>query len=297
MSFAEEGTRAPRHAGIVARTRTLIRAIDEGDDSTVERAVMEFSKSRRLLAPLALLVGAFGMLFQAVKLLVSNWRLTLIEILPAMWIWLAMLDLKAHAFRGRSFHIIEGPILIPVIAAITLITAGGFYLNAVFAFAVSGSGKPEIRPAFAQAREHLSTILVWGVFTGIALGVSTTVFPRWDKWWFLISLSIIVGFMMWAYVAVPSRIVGVDTRTGSRRDRLSASVIAAVVGAAVCSPPYALGRGGVLLLGSSHLFVLGIAMIAIGVTLQAGTSGAVKAVKMGAKLSIGRATDGSESAA
>jgi len=29
------------------------------------------------------------------KLLVSNWRLTLVQVPPAMWIWLAMYNLKA----------------------------------------------------------------------------------------------------------------------------------------------------------------------------------------------------------
>jgi hypothetical protein len=37
-----------------------------------------------------------------VKLLFTNWRLTLVQILPAMWIWAAMLDLKAHALHGKE---------------------------------------------------------------------------------------------------------------------------------------------------------------------------------------------------
>ncbi len=52
----------------------------------------------------------------------------------------------------------------------------------------------------------------------------------------------------------------------------------------VCTPPYLLGRIGILMLGSKVLFVLGIAFIVIGFTLQAGATGAVKAVKMSAKL-------------
>jgi hypothetical protein len=40
--------------------------------------------------------AAFAMLLNGRKLLFSNWRLTLVQILPAMWIWLAMSDLKAH---------------------------------------------------------------------------------------------------------------------------------------------------------------------------------------------------------
>ena len=85
-------------------------AIRTGDEAMVESAVLALSE-RRLARPLALLVGAFAMLFQGVKLLFTNWRLTLVQILPAMWIWAAMLDLKAHALHGKEFHILRGPLL------------------------------------------------------------------------------------------------------------------------------------------------------------------------------------------
>ena len=98
---------------------------------------MRLSRSRPWLAPLALIVGAFAMLFDGVKLLLTNWRLTLIQVLPAMWIWAAMLDLKAHVLHGKSFHVLTGPtIVIPIVIAIAAITAASFYLNAVFAFAI-----------------------------------------------------------------------------------------------------------------------------------------------------------------
>ena len=70
------------------------------------------------------------MLFQGIRLLFTNWRLTLVQILPAMWIWAAMLDLKAHALHGREFHIFHGPLLAVVLLVIAGLTAGSFYLNA-----------------------------------------------------------------------------------------------------------------------------------------------------------------------
>jgi len=39
-------------------------------------------------------------LFNGLRLLVTNWRLTLVEILPAMWIWMAMFDLKGHVLHA-----------------------------------------------------------------------------------------------------------------------------------------------------------------------------------------------------
>ncbi len=47
---------------------------------------------------------------------------------------------------------------------------------------------------------------------------------------------------------------------------------------------FVLGRVGVLMLESHTFFVLSVIFFAVGATLQAGATGAVKTVKMGAKL-------------
>jgi hypothetical protein len=253
----------------------------------VEEAVLRLSRSRRLFAPFALAVGAFVMLFEGLKLLFSNWRLTLIQLLPAMWIWAAMYDLKAHVFYGKSYHVVQGAARIPIVLAITAITMASFFLNAVFAFAIAQPGPPLIRPAFRQARSHLAVILGSGAVVGLCLGLSTGVLLRWGLWWFAVSLSIVIAVMMVAYVAVPSRLIGVKP-THSRRDKLAAAAVGGAIGAVVCTPPYLLGRIGLLMLGSRALFIPGLVVFLIGLTLQAGTTSAVKAVKMGAKLISGR---------
>ena len=108
---ADEPVHASRRVAIVQLVERLVTAIRTGDEAMVERTVLALSQRSRWLAPLGLLVGAFAMLFQGVKLLFTNWRLTLVQILPAMWIWAAMLDLKAHALHGKEFHLLRGPLL------------------------------------------------------------------------------------------------------------------------------------------------------------------------------------------
>ena len=128
----EDGPPRTRRAAVAVQFRRLARAIRDGDDAMVESAILALSQRSRLLAPLALIVGAFSMLFQGIKLLFTNWRLTLVQILPAMWIWTAMVDLKAHALHGKEFHILWGPLLGVVLLVIAALTAGSFFLNAVF---------------------------------------------------------------------------------------------------------------------------------------------------------------------
>jgi hypothetical protein len=278
-----------RELASMSRARELVKAIREGDEAMVEAAVLRMSRSRRWLAPLALAVGAFEMLFQGVKLVFSNWRLTLVQVLPAMWIWLAMLDLKAHVLHGRSFHVLGGPIVIPAVALIAAITAAAFFLNAVFAFAIAGRGPPEVRAGFAGARRHLPVVLGSGAAVGLLLGLSTIVVTRWGRPWFSLSLGVVIGLLMVCYVAVPSSLIGIKPAI-SRRDKLTASAVSGALGAAVSTPPYLLGRIGILMLGSHVLFIPGIFVVAVGFTLQAGATGAVKAVKLSAHLVAGGAS-------
>ena len=281
-----ESPRPSRRATVTAQVERLITAIRTGDEAMVERTVLVLSRRSRWLAPLALLVGAFAMLFQGVKLLFTNWRLTLVQILPAMWIWAAMLDLKAHALHGREFHLLRGPLLGLVLLAIAGLTAGSFFLNAVFAFAINQRGAPHIRPAFAEARRHVRTVLAWGLVVGLALGFATMVVDRWGKLWFSLTLSIVVAVMMIAYVAVPARLIGLKSER-STRDKLTASAVGGAVGAVVCTPPFALGRAAILLLGSHAFRYLAIVLLAVAVVLQTGATSSVKAIKMSAKLAVG----------
>lgn len=280
-----------RRIKLFGPARRLIRAIEEGDDAAISEAVVRVSRSRRALAPLAWTVGAVGMLLVGVRTLLTNWRLTLIQILPAVWIWIAMYDLKAHALHGKSFDVLRGPVLIPINLAIIAITAAAFALNAVFAFAIASPPPLAIRAARDQARAHARAILSWGIGIGALLGLSTTVVTRWGKPWFTLSLGIVVGIIGICYVAVPSRIVGIKPAQ-SRREKLTATATGAALSTIVCTPPYLLGRLGILMLGSSVLLVPGIVLMAVGFTLQAGATGAVRAIKMSMKLTGGQDTPG-----
>jgi hypothetical protein len=271
---------------LVVRAREFMHALGNADDGVVDQLVSDLSHSRRLLAPLTLAVGGIAMLFSGVKVLVLNWRLMLVQVLPVAVTWLALYDLKAHALSRTSFPTLRGPILIPIGLAIIAVTAASFFMNSVFGFAVSQPGRPEIRPAVKQARGHLGVILGSGAVVGLMLALATTVISRDHRPWFVLALGVAVGVMMLCYVAVPARLIGVKPRA-SRRDKLTASIVAGAVGIAVVAPPYVLGRVGVLMLGVRLLFIPGLVLVSVAVALEAGATVAVKAVKMTSKLVAG----------
>lgn len=270
-----------------ARVRSLVGAIQDNDETAVQDAILKLSQSRRIFAPLGLAIGAFAMLFNALKLMLSNWRLTLVQILPAMWIWLALFDLKLHVLHGHQLNPLRGFVLIPLNLVIVAITIGAFFLNAVFAFAISQDGRPEVRPAIAQAHTRLSSIAAWGTVVGLMLGFATTIVTRWGRPWFTIALGIVIGVMMVCYVAVPAGLLGVKPEH-SRRDKLATWAVGGALSATVSAPGYVLSRVGLLMLGSKVLLIPGIFVLAAGITMEAGATGAVRAIKMSVKLTGGR---------
>ena len=56
----------------------------------------------------------------------------------------------------------------------------------------------------------------------------------------------------------------------------------------MCAPPFALGRVAILMLGSHTFRYLAVLLLLIAVVLQTGATSSVKAIKMSAKLAVGK---------
>lgn len=265
----------------------VLEGVKDGEEADIARAIEDLSRSRRYLAPLAYAVGGVAMLLGGVRLLFSNWRLTLIQVLPAAWVWLAMYDLRVHLLHDREFREWEGLLLVGLILLVAAITVAAFFFNAVFGFAIAQKGAPSVRAAVDEARQRPALIVATGGVLGLALGLAAFLAPRAGETWFAVSLSTVVGLMMIAYVAVPSRLIGAQP-TASRRDRLAASAVGGLLGLALAAPPYLLGRIGLLMIGTPVLRLPGFAIFLFAATLQTGATSAVRAVKLGARLGDGR---------
>ena len=99
----------------------------------------------------------------------------------------------------------------------------------MFAFAIAKPGRPEIRPAFTQARSHAAIVLGCGGVIGLMLGLAALYVDRWGHWWFAISTSVVIAIMMLTYVALPSRLIGMKT-TYSKADKWKATAVGAAIG-------------------------------------------------------------------
>ena len=66
-----------------------------------------------------------------------------------------------------------------------------------------------------------------GLVVGAALGFSGLVVTRYGLGWFVLSFGIVTGVMMFSYVALPSRLLGLQPGM-SRRDKLARNFLAGI---------------------------------------------------------------------
>src|ERR1700753_990904 len=97
-----ESTRPRRLTAFLARARALTAAVRDADETAIQEALAGLTRRQRLLAPLALAIGGVDILFHGVRILITNWRLLLVQILPVGVTWMAMYDLKGHVLSRHS---------------------------------------------------------------------------------------------------------------------------------------------------------------------------------------------------
>lgn len=268
-----------------ARISGLIAAVANADPSAIENATRQLGESRKYLAPIAWAAGAMVLLVQGVKLLILNWRLSLVQLIPAAWIWLTSWDLKQHLLHGSAFEHLNLLERIVLIVGIICFTIAAFWCNAVFAFAIDQPPPPRVRPAWRRAREGRRLVVVWGLAVGGALAFATVAVPRFaGVWVFSLILSAVLGIMLISFVAVPARIIGVKRAKLPPKEALGRAAAGGTLSAVAMAPGFLLGRFGLILLGLHHFHFLGFVMLSIGTALYAAGMSSVKAVKLSMKL-------------
>jgi len=246
----------------------------------VETALKDLGGRRRWLAPLVYAAGTVAVVFDGVLLLLRNWRLTLLQLFPAVWIWVMTWNMKNHLLSKPTF---STGVVVPAAVGVLLAAEIAYWCNATFAYTMAPGATGDIRAAFAEARRR------WRLIGGLALltgGVQAAIWlamPRLEADWLWIALLVMFVVQVYLFVALPCWLLGVR-KTGSRRDRTTQSVTTGVLSGVATMPGFLLNRIGWLLLGSGALVIVGGALVAIGAVLHVTASSSVRVVKLSLRL-------------
>lgn len=266
------------------RLIAAVKAVANADPHEIEAAAHELGTSRRYLAPIAWAGGTLVLLVRGVKLLVLNWRLSLIELVPAVWVWFVMWDLRRHALRSDAFRQVTPGQLLALVALTVTASIAAFWCNTLFAFAVSHP-RPQIALAVRQTRPHLPRLAVTGAVLGALLALAAVGIPRIDSvLLYLAALGSVYAVMLVSFVAVPARILGAKSRRRRPTEAIGNWTVGGALSAVAMTPGFVLDRLGLILLGVPGLHLLGFVLLSIGTALYAAGMSSVKAVKLSMKL-------------
>jgi hypothetical protein len=248
--------------------------------SRIQELVDDLSGRSRWLEPLAYAAGTLAIVFDGVVLLFREWRLILLQIVSAAWLWAASWNLRSHIFDQKHPPIAHAT---EIAIGAMVVTQVAYWCNATFAFTLNQDMPIRIRPAFAVARGY------WRQITGVALAVGVLqaatwlVLPGVGMSWFWLATAIIFAIQLYMFVALPMWLLRVR-KTGTRRDRTIRSLTTGVLSGVAAIPGFLLNRIGLLLMGIGPLWWLGVAIFSFSVVVHVAASSSTRVVKMSVKL-------------
>jgi hypothetical protein len=246
----------------------------------VESALKDLGSRRRSLALLVYAAGTVAVVFDGVVLLLRNWRLTLLQLFPAVWIWVMTWNMKNHLLSRPTF---STSVVIPIAVGVLLAAQIAYWSNATFAYTMAQNATADIRAAFGEARRQ------WRLIGGLALLTGGTqagiwlVMPRLQTDWLWVALLVMFVVQVYLFIAIPCWLLGVR-KTGSRRERTTRTITTGVLSGVASMPGFLLNRIGWLLLGAGALQIVGGALLAIGAVLHVTASSSVRVVKLSLRL-------------
>lgn len=276
-------TTAPE-APATSRWRQIVRAVEavrSTDPGRVQAALQTMGERSKWLKPLAYAAGTVAVVFDGVVLLLRNWKLTLLQLLPAVWIWLMTWNLKSHLLSDKDLPdniSIAAAICVPIAAQIV------YWCNATFAFTMLQGEKTDIRAAFREARPRWRLISGLALLTGGLQGAVWLAMPHMQLKWFWLALLILFVVQVYLFVAIPAWLLEVKKTKGPRREKTLQTATTGVLSGVAATPGFILNRIGLLLMGVSSLWIIGVVVVAIAAVLHVTASTSVRVVKMSLKL-------------
>jgi len=262
---------------------SLVRAITADDPLAVGEAARKLASERSYLAPLGWAASTIVLLVLGLRTLISNWRLTTVQLVPALWIWLLTYNIRMHLFSDVAFRHRGIFLNLAIALAIMAFTMLALWANTIFAFALEAS-PPHIRPALALASAQWRRLTVSGAVLGSLVSFAALGAPRLSERAFIMLLGAATFLMAIAFVAIPARILGRAQRKLSLREQMGSAFVGGAISIIAMTPGFILNRLGLLLIGVHGAKAFGFALFTLGTAMMAISTASVRAVKLSSRL-------------
>ena len=275
-----------RTRALVVRLVDAVRAVADADPEEIEATARRLGSSRRYLAPVAWVAGMLVLVVRGIRLLLTNWRLLVLELVPATWVWFTLWDLRREGLRAPPLQHITVAEVVLTVSVASVFSIAALWCNCVFGFAVS-QPPTRVRPAIRQTWPHRWRLVVAGVVVGAGVSTGFAVIPRLDDVWvYLGAVWAMYGIMLSSLVVMPAWVIGIQRRRFGTVETVQRWVTGWALAAVAITPGFLVARFGDLLISVSRLEVLGYALLTFGAVLYIAGLSSLKAVTLSMKLEI-----------
>jgi hypothetical protein len=278
----------------VVRMVDAVNAVADADPEQIEATARRLGSTRAYLAPVAWVAGMLVLVVRGIKLLLTNWRLLALELVPATWVWVTLWDLRREGLRAPPLRDVTTGDVILTVSVAAVFSIAALWCNCVFGFAVS-QPPTRVRPAIRQTWPHRWRLVVAGFVVGAGVSTGFAVIPRLDSVWvYLGAVWAMYGIMLSALVVMPAWVIGIQRRRFGPIETVQRWVTGWALAAVAITPGFLVARFGDLLIRTSHrdsLDVVGYVVLTLGAVLYIAGVSSVKAVTLSMKLEIPSSSD------
>lgn len=252
------------------------------DPARIADSVREFARGRRYLLPILYVGTTIDAVVAGVLLLLSNWRLLLVEIVPALWLGAITWDWRARTFGALPLAEVHGLVAVGVAILVLALTVLAYWCNSIFAYTAVQQAPIDLHAAYRATNRHWRLILSWALLIGAAHAFVAVVVTRTTVLLYTISLGAIVLVQMYALVALPVALVTGATRV-KENGRASRALVSAGLSGLASTPGFILNRIGILFFALG-LPWLGVLLLIPAVVIQAAGAASARAVLLAARV-------------
>ena len=280
-----DGAASRLRSGVV-RLIDAVTAVADADPEQIEATARRLGSSRRYLAPVAWVAGMLVLVVRGIRLLLTNWRLLALELVPATWVWLTLWDLRREGLRAPPLQNVTVGDVVLTVSVASVFSIAALWCNCVFGFAVS-QPPTRVRPAIRQTWPHRWRLVVAGVVVGAGISFCFAAIPRIDAFWvYLGAVWAMYGIMLSSLVVMPAWVIGIQRRRFGPVETVQRWVTGWALAAVAITPGFLVARFGDLLISVSRLEVLGYVVLTVGAVLYVAGLSSLKAVTLSMKLEI-----------
>ena len=269
----------------------MLAASADKDPQEVAELVRSYAQGRRLLVPLLYVGQTIDAVVRGVLLLVSNWRLLLLELVPALWMGAITWDWRSRTFGRLPLPDVYGLQAVVVATIVIATTFIAYWCNSVFAFTAVQPPPVDVKGAYASARLHTGRITRWALAVGTAHALVAVFITRTNVALYSIALGAVAMLQMYGLVALPvALVVRPAKEVLTRRERVARMALKGALSGVASTPGFLLNRLAILLFALGAPWA-GVALLIPAVIFQAAGAASARAVQLATRVKEASASE------